>query len=79
VPEVDAASKVVLGNGLVQIAEDLVRVGNRVIPCPRFEFEPKGVQVGVGPDARVAEKIPGSPDRVAPVDDGERPAVAARA
>ena len=63
-------SQSVLGDGLVQVAEDLVRVGDGVVGRPRLVLEAEGVHVGVRPDSRVAEQVPRAADGVAAVDDG---------
>src|SRR5206468_2864717 len=73
VPEVHVPSEVVLGNRLVQVVKDLVAVGDRVLAGPRLELEAERVQIGVRPDARIAEQVPGPTDRVATIDDREGP------
>ena len=69
VAEVDTPGKVIFGDRLVQVVKDLVGVGDRILAGPRFELVAERVQVRVRPDARVAEQVPGAPDRIATVDD----------
>jgi hypothetical protein len=71
VPEVDVPAEVVLVDRLLQVVQDLVAVGDRVVLGPRLEPEAERVQVGIRPDAGISEQVPRSADRVAAVDDGE--------
>lgn len=72
--EVQVPVEAVVRDRLVQVVEDLVGVGDRVVLGPRLELEAEALHVGIGPNTRVAEQIPGPADRVAAVDDGEGPA-----
>jgi hypothetical protein len=54
---------------LAQVAEDLVRPGDRVLVTPRPELVAERVQVRVRPDAGVAEQVPRAADRPARLED----------
>ena len=71
--EADVPAEVVLGDGLVQVVEDEVGPGDRLVRRPGLEGEPEGEQVGVRADAREAEQVPRATDRVASLEDREAP------
>ncbi len=78
VAEADVAGEVVLLDGLVQVVEDLIGIGDRVVAGPGLELVCERVQVGVGTDARIAEQVPGASEGVAALEDRERLAREAR-
>ena len=73
VAEVDSPTEIVVVDDLLEIRQNLVRVGDGVIGSPRLELIAECVQIGVGPDTRVAEQVPGAADGVTAVGDGEGP------
>ena len=60
-----------LGRGVADVGEDLVAVGDGLLALPGAERVAEGEHVRVGPDARVAEQVPGAADGVAGLEDGE--------
>ncbi len=71
VTEADFLLEVVLGDRLVQVAEDRVAAGDVLVLLPGPEGVAEGVHVRVRADARIAEEIPRPPDGLAPLEDGE--------
>ncbi len=69
--QIDSPREVVLVDDLVQVVENLVRIGDRVVRSPRLELIAEGMQIRVRPDAGIAEQVPGAADRVATVHDRE--------
>ena len=69
--QVHAPGQIIVFDDLVQVVEDLVRIGDGIVGSPGLELIAEGVQVGVRPDARVAEQVPGAADGGTAVDDGK--------
>jgi hypothetical protein len=59
----------VFARGLVQIIEDRGAVGDRLGLGPGLEREAQGEHVRVGPDAGIAEQVPGPAQSLAPLQD----------
>ena len=72
VAEPDVAGQVVLLDGLLQVVEDDVPVGDGLAMRPRLEAEAEGRHVRVGADARVLVQAPGATDRVSSLEHHER-------
>ncbi len=70
VVETDVAVDAGLGRGVLDVLEDGVPVGNRLLAVPGPEGVPEGVHVRVRADAGVAEEVPGAADGVAGLEDG---------
>ena len=70
VVETDVAVDAGLGRGVLDVLEDGVPVGNRLLAVPGPEGVPQGVHVRVRADAGVAEEVPGAADAVAGLEDG---------
>jgi hypothetical protein len=71
VVEADRLLDAVLASGVDDVAADRGPVGDRLRVGPRPEGVAEGEHVGVRPDARVAEQVPGAADRVPRLEDGE--------
>ena len=69
----DVRFDAVLRDGLLQVGQDLVAAGDRVLVPPRFELVAERVQIRVRSDTGVAEQVPRATDRAAGLDDGVRP------
>ena len=70
--EVDVGSEVVLGDRFLEILEDLLAVGDRVVARPRLERVRERMQVGVRANAGIPEQVPRAADGVPRLDDRER-------
>ena len=73
VAEVDSPTEIVVVDDFLEIRQNLVRVSDGVIGSPRLELVAECVQIGVRPDTRVAEQVPGAANGVTAIGDGEGP------
>ena len=71
VPITDVLAEPVLADGLVEIADDRGPVGDRLGIRPRLEPEAEGEHVGVRPDARILEQVPGAAEILPAFQDDE--------
>src|SRR4029453_13368565 len=70
--EPDLAVEAVGGRRITDVAADRRAVGDRLGVGPGPEAKAQRVHVRVRADPRVAEEVPGAPDRVAGLEDRER-------
>ena len=68
--EADPAVDAVLGGHGLDVATDALPVGQRLVALPGPEHVAEGEDVGVGPDAGVAEQVPGAADPLPGLEDG---------
>ena len=59
-----------LGGGVLDVLQDRLAVGDRLLAVPRTERVAEREHVGVGADAGVAEQVPRAADGVAGLEDG---------
>src|ERR1700749_1996332 len=67
--EADVVFDPVFARGLPYVVADLVAGGDRVLVGPGLERVAKGVHVGIGADAGIAEEVPSAADRLARLED----------
>ena len=63
---------VVFPGGIMNVLLDRRTIRQHLAPGPGAEVVAKGVHVGIGTDARVAEQIPGASKGLTALNDGER-------
>src|ERR1700730_6422136 len=68
--ELDVAVYAVLACGGGEVFADVVAVGHALLAGPRLERKRQREHAAVGPNAGVAEQIPGAADLRAPLQDG---------
>ena len=71
VPEADLLLDPVIVRGVADVVEDRGAVGDRLGALPGPEAVAQRVHVGVRADARVAEQVPGTADRIARLENRE--------
>ena len=71
VAQIHAPGQIIVCDDLVQVIKDLVRIGDGIVGSPGLELIAEGVQVGIRPDARIAEQVPGAANGGTAVDDGK--------
>src|SRR3979411_834133 len=72
VVEPDVLVDACLRGGSLDVPQDRVAVGDRLLAVPRSERVAQCEHVGVGPDAWVTEEIPRAADRITPFEDRVR-------
>src|SRR5262245_1031898 len=71
VPEADPAVDPVFACGVVKIIEDRRSISDRLLAAPGPEAIAKRVHIGIGADTGIAEQVPRTAKRFAPLQDDE--------